>query len=186
MRQWSEALFRHFFEYDDEDTPVTRLVITDAIWSAVTEDANTLPAQMQQAFLNQFPRTRRELDRHLSSQVLWRKLPLHDFFPYLILTCLVAAANEETTEAGQFRLRLADMLETWDFAPLPLTGLGKVWEAFRTHLDEGRRRGQAWRQLVLPHPGSETCIGYCKRLAFPSRNDQKELVPLLHILDKSQ
>lgn len=186
LRQWSEAFFRHFFEYNDGDTPVTRLVITDATWSAVTGDASTLPAQIQQAFLNQFPRTRRELNRHLSSQILWRKLPLHDFFPYLILTCLVAAASEETTEAGQFRQRLADMLKTWDFTPLQLTGLGKVWDAFRTHLDEGRHRGQSWRQLILPHPGIETCIGYSKRLAFPSRKDQKELAPLLHILDRGQ
>jgi hypothetical protein len=59
LRQWSEAFFRHFFEYEEEDTPVTRLVITDATWSAVTGDASTLPGQIQQAFLDQFPRTRR-------------------------------------------------------------------------------------------------------------------------------
>lgn len=185
LRQWSQALFRHFFEYEDEDTPVTRLVITDATWSTVTGDASTLPAEIQQAFLDQFPRTRRELNRHLSSEAI--QLPLHDLFPYLILTCLVAAVSEEVTEAGQFRQRLTDMLETWDFAPLPLTGFGKVWEEFRKRLEVGRNQGYPWRQLKLPADcGRETLIGYSKRLAFPSRNDQQQLAPLLNTLDKSK
>jgi hypothetical protein len=183
LRQWSEAFFSHFFEYKDEDTLVTRLVITDATWSAVTGDASTAPEQIQQAFLDRFPRTRRELVRILSDDAIG--LPLHDFFPSLILTCLVAAVSEEITEAGQFRQRLTDMLQTWDFAPLPLTGFGKVWEDFSERLKTGRYQGYLWRELELPNPGHETCIGYSKRLAFPSRKDQDQLASLLNTLDKS-
>ncbi len=186
LRQWSEAFFRYFFEYEDEDTLVTRLVITDATWSAVTGDASTLPGQIQQAFLDQFPRTRRELNRHLSSQVLWRDLPLHDFFPYLILTCLVGAASEDDAEAGQFPIRLYELLGMWGDSPLPFDGLGDIWEELVSQLMAGRNRGRSWRELVLPNPGVEVRIGYSKRLAFPSRNDQQQLAPLLNMLDRSK
>ena len=108
LHQWSVAFFSHFFEYNDEDTPVTRLVITDATWPAVTGDISASPEEMQQTFLHQFPRKRRDLNRYLSSQVLWRNLPLHDFFPYLILTCLVAASSEEDAEAGEAAAKLAE------------------------------------------------------------------------------
>ena len=184
LRQWSQALFRHFFEYDDEDTPVTRLVITDVTWAAVTGDAITAPGLIQQAFLDQFPRTRRDLDYHLSKNAC--ELPLHDFFPYLILSCMVAAASEETTKSGQFRQRLKEMLKTRDFSQLPLTGFGEVWEEFSRQLETGRNQNNAWRCLKLPTDyGQEKLIGYSKRLAFPSRNDQQQLAECLTTLDRN-
>ena len=184
LRQWSEAFFRHFFEYEDEDTPVTRLVITDATWHAVTGDASTSPDEMQQAFLNRFPRTRRELDHHLSGQAI--RFLLHDFFPYLILTCLVAVASEENAEAGQFPMRLYELLGMRGDSPLPFKGLGDIWEELADQLTAGRNQGRPWRELVLPDPGIEVHIGYSKRLAFPSRKDQEKLAPLLNALNRSQ
>lgn len=178
------AFFSHFFEYNDEDTPVTRLVITDATWPAVTGDISASPEEMQQTFLHQFPRKRRDLNRYLSSQVLWRNLPLHDFFPYLILTCLVAASSEEDAEAGQFPIRLYERLGIWGDSPLPFDGLGDVWEKLATLIKAGRNQRHPWRELVLPNPGHETRIGYSKRLAFPSRNDQKKLAERLSQLDR--
>ncbi len=186
LRQWSAAFFSHFFEYNDEDTPVTRLVITDATWTAVTGDISASSEEMQQTFLRQFPRKRRDLNRHLSSQVLWRELSLHDFFPYLILTCLVAASSEEDAEAGQFPIRLYELLGIWGDSPLPFDGLGDVWEKLAALLKAGRNQRHPWRELVLPNPGHETRIGYSKRLAFPLRNDQQQLAPLLNTLDRSQ
>lgn len=184
LHQWSQAFFRHFFEYEEEDTPVTRLVITDATWSSVTGDTSTSPAQIQQAFLDQFPRTRRELNCHLSSQAL--NLSLDDYFPYLILTCLVSAASEDDAEAGQFPIRLYELLRMQGDSPLPFDGLGDVWKQLAAQLITGHNQGRPWRKLVLPNPGIEVRIGYSKRLAFPSRNDQQQLAPLLNNLDRSK
>lgn len=196
LHQWSEAFFRHFFEFTDEDTPVTRLVITDATWHTVTGDvtgdASASPDEMRRAFLGKFPRSRYELDRHLSSlairfpgkKVMQRDL--HDFFPYLILTCLVAA--EYDAEAGQFPIRLYELLgmQGVGYSPLPFDGLGKVWEELANRLRAECKQGRPWRELVLPDPGIEVRIGYSKRLAFPSRNDQQQLAPLLNSLDRSK
>ncbi len=184
LPQWSQAFFHHFFEYGDEDTPVTRLVITDATWSAVTGDTSIPPAQMQQAFLDQFPRTRRDLDCHLSNRAC--RLPLHDFFPYLILTCLVAAASEDDAEAGQFPIRLYELLGMEGDSPLPFDGLGRIWKKLKDLLTEKRHQGCPCRELVLPNPGNEVRIGYSKRLAFPSRKDQEKLASLLNTLNRSQ
>lgn len=185
LHQWNQAFFHHFFEYGDEDTPVTRLVITDATWSAVTGDTSTPPAQIQHAFLGQFTRTRRELNRHLSSQVIWFQLPIHDFFPYLILTCLVAAASEDDAEAGQFPARLYELLGMSGDSPLPFDGLGDVWEKLANQLTAGRNQGHPWRELVLPNPGIEVRIGYSKRLAFPSRGDQQRLAECFRSLNRN-
>jgi len=183
LHQWSQAFFHHFFEYGDEDTPVTRLVITDATWSAVTGDTSTPPAQIQQAFLSQFPRKRCVLDHHLSNRAC--RLPLHDFFPYLILTCLVAAASEDDAEAGQFPIRLYELLGMEGDSPLPFDGLGRIWKKLKDLLMERRYQGCLCRELVLPNPGTEVRIGYSKRLAFPSRNDQQRLAECFRSLDRN-
>ncbi|CAK0750631.1 hypothetical protein CCP3SC15_160020 [Gammaproteobacteria bacterium] len=184
MRHWSKAFFRHFFEYNKEDTPVTRLIITDAIWSSMTGDTSTLPNKIRDAFLCKFPKERHELDLHLSRHAVGT--PLHDFFPYLILTCLVAAASEECAEAGHFPMRLYELLGIQDYSPLPFEGLGRVWEELAEQLKEMRKEDHRVRELVLPDPGNERRIGYSKRLAFPSRSDQQELARLLNTLDRNK
>jgi|GEM_PF-5381929 len=180
LHEWGEAFFDYFFEFSEDDTPVTRLPITDVTWHEVTKDWNTNPGNIERAFLDTFPKKRKVLERNF-----WKFTDRDDLvpppsFPYLILTCVVAAASEEESEEGDFRERLRDMLGMGDIAPLPLIGLNKVWEEFARWLDNGRANGQSWRRLVLPEDvGRETIIGYSKRLVFPTRKDRQRLAGLL-------
>ena len=180
LREWGEAFFDYFFKFSADDAPVTRLPITDITWHEVTKDRNTNPDDMERAFINTFPKKRKALQLNFSKFTDRDDLVPPSSFPYLILTCVVAAASEEESEEGDFRERLRDMLGMKDTATLPLSGLNKIWEEFTRWLDNGRTNGQSWRQLVLPEDvGRETIIGYSKRLVFPTRKDWQRLADLL-------
>ena len=99
------------------------------------------------------------------------------FFAQLYLSVMVAGADETTHDIGNFRARLAKMLDAPEAAHLQLDGLPVLWRAAAQWTHKTARRST--RRLVLPHPGHETLIGYSKRLAFPGFRDQKRLAELL-------
>lgn len=99
------------------------------------------------------------------------------FYVQLHLSLLVASADEQTHDIGNFRDRLATRLDMPSQTTFSLTGLADLWRATEEWTHQTQR--QAIRRLKLPDPGSETLIGFSKRLAFPTYRDQVHLAQML-------
>ena len=100
------------------------------------------------------------------------------FFAGLYLTVMVAAANQDTHDQGQFRDRFMTTLRlpkhTYFSHGLPyMWRLAAAWSKRQSEL------GEQVRTLILPDPGHESIIGYSKRLAFPVYPDQRRLAKLM-------
>lgn len=180
---WNRALFQHFFGPDENDEPVTRLLVTArGLANAVGCEAGQ-EAAVEECFRRVLTASPTRINARFRRD-FFSFSPPYDEPPravlHLLFTCYVASAgDEEIRNVGVFRKRMARVLGHTDEPFYPLDGLGHIWQQFDAWLGRARREGFAWRRLQLPDPGSMVRIGYSLKLAFPHRRDQALLEQIL-------
>jgi hypothetical protein len=99
--------------------------------------------------------------------------PEPPFFPYLVLTCVIAVNDIAGVDAGtnNFRTRLGQTLGIPELQSVG--GVNPLWKALERWSHKRRSRGLPVREIVLPDPGTMTLIGYAVRMAFPSWRDRR-------------
>src|SRR6267143_3304472 len=181
ISEWNKRLFEYFFSIADEgDEPVTRLVVTPEELQRVVGSDAVSQDNVHDTFLKAI-RERLKAEKKL----LWDAFALEKrrtnryaippFFAHLVLTCLAASyADDDGRDQGNnFRKWLNTLLgRAPDDPNYPLYDLPVLWWKLVSWLDEARRRGESYRELVLPKPGRMRLIGYSVNLAFPPRKDQ--------------
>lgn len=177
---WNKHLLHHFFGFADIDRPVSCLSVCPEELAA----SFGLPSSDEtpfQAFIQIVCRPVREFNRALSVAHLppdWQSMECPPFLIFLLFSCHVASAQEETASEGQFRKRLAQLLGHAPGTQYPLRDLTRLWEELRDWIERKRMQGDPFRPLVLPELGFRL-IGYSLQLAFPERRDKRRLQRLL-------
>jgi hypothetical protein len=109
----------------------------------------------------------------------WRRtLGPPTFFGELYFSLLVASANQETQDEGDFRRRLCKVLDIPQ-GNYVSNGLPRLWEQVKSWSQAESESGGRFRPLMLPDPGHESIIGYPKRLAFPGFKDLGRLARIM-------
>ena len=188
ISEWNKRLFEYFFSISVEgDEPVTRLVVTPEELQRVVGNDAISQDDVRDIFLKAI-RVRLKAEKKL----LWdafnlerhhtERYAIPPFFAHLVLTCLAAsyADDDGRAQGNNFRKWLNTLLGRAPEDPnYPLYDLPELWGKLVSWLDEARRRGESYRELVLPKPGRMRLIGYSVNLAFPPRKDQAHLIKLL-------
>lgn len=180
---WNRALFLHFFGPDENDEPVTRLLVTArGIAKAVRAEAGQ-EAEVEESFRKVITASPTRINARFRGDEFVFSPPFNEppqAVLHLLFTCYVASAgDEELRSFGDFRHRMAKILRHSDEPTYPLDGLGRMWQQFHSWLERSRRAGFTWRLLRLPDPGAMVRIGYSLKLAFPHRRDQALLEQIL-------
>ncbi|WP_223620593.1 hypothetical protein [Lysobacter sp. ESA13C] len=184
LQAWNERLLSYFFERrEDQQAPVTTLLVTSETLARVTGDSGADPEGARDAFINAVRngiRTPKSLLENASNYQGWPNPPPRGstprFVAHLLFTCV--AASESSDDLGNedsFIARLRELTEN----QLPgnsLQDLPRLWANLARWLEGNEDR---YRRLLLPNPGSFTRIGHTVKLAFPDRRDQKQLSDLL-------
>jgi hypothetical protein len=181
-RQWNDALVGVVFGKRPETPPeILRIDATNRFLFAAANAAPEDGTIARKLFLETFPSTRTEFSRLFDTTIqfrTWRSTDLElPFFAQLFLTILVASADEDTFEIGNFRTRLQLLLGFDVSVGHMLNNLPKLWKAAARWTRDTRRENV--RRLVLPAPENEVIIGHSKRLAFPAFSDQTKLAKLM-------
>jgi hypothetical protein len=182
LASWNDALVNGvFIKRPDLPAQVIRIDATSRLLVAAANGKSLEADEIHKSFIGCFPRSRSAFGRlfDVSSQTRhWRPSDVElPFFAQLYLTVLVASADEETFEIGNFRNRLQVLLGFDVPIGHMLNGLPQLWKRAERWSSETSRANV--RRLILPDPENEVIIGHSKRLAFPGFNDQKKLVQLL-------
>lgn len=181
IREWNCRLVGALFhERLDVSPEIRRIDATDGFLAAA--GGFTDAASARRSFLAAMPHTEDGVRALFNVDILdsWtiydEELP---FYSQLHLTILAASADETLHEEGNFRRRLAQMLDLHQDKDFVSNGcLPLLWQKVERWSALRAARHQDTRQLVLPDPKGETLIGYSKRLAFPSFRDQNRLASL--------
>ncbi|MEZ4863838.1 MAG: hypothetical protein R3C14_21120 [Caldilineaceae bacterium] len=183
---WNEAIFKHYFlDSDGEDLPVYRIPVTPNELVKIVRETDIAVEEVQEAFLKTV-RTPTHIDYNhrlanynFDLKIGWQGHRIPPFFIDLAFSCFVASPpNEDVKKEGDFRRRLALLMEHDPGVSYPLAELADLWRAFSQWLDVMRNKGKPYRRLELPHPGREVRIGFSLKLTFPSRRDHDTLVGL--------
>jgi hypothetical protein len=173
FENWERALCNQFLAASDGDaSPIRSIEITRYTLAASREGQYTDPAEAVRAF-----RAAMDINDVCSAveHGHYRRLDrvgLPGCFSYLALTLYVDSLIEDDAEGvGAFRSKLAGFLRV-DRAFSNLSGVADMWRDLATWLDAKIKKGESFRRLVLPDPGSWTHIGHTARLSFPSRRDK--------------
>lgn len=184
LSQWNDALVHAAFSAAPGVPPeITRFDATPRFLAQAVGAAEDDATDVRRAFLKRFPRQAgavRRLFDHRAQTRNWSpasaKLP---FFAQLYLSLIVASADEDTFDEGNFRRRLVRLLNLTDGDYLS-PDLARLWREVMRWSVSQIHSGRTVRRLVLPTDvGRETIIGYPKRLAFPSFRDETKLAAAL-------
>ena len=182
LRRWNDALVDIVFARRPDTPPeIVHIDATNRLLLEVTKSDPKDASDARQFFLNSFPRVRSDFSLLFDTSVQTRNWSAKDadlpFFAQLYLTILVASADQETFEIGNFRDRLQALLGFDLSVGRRLNDLPNLWKAAARWTEDTRRLNV--RHLILPSPESEVIIGHSKRLAFPGFSDQTKLAKLL-------
>jgi hypothetical protein len=172
LRDWNEVLVDAVFEKRPRASrPIDWIDVTPKFLASAVGASSNEGEDVLQAFLARF----REFDGYLFRLSAiprgWdSKSPELPFFSHLYLSLLAASSAEDTHDEGNFRNRLGIMLNSQSSAMYEPLELATLWEKAKEW--SVRTARPRTRELVLPKDvGSETRIGYSKRLAFPGYKD---------------
>ena len=181
-KDWNTALFEHYFCADEDDVPVTRLVVTGRELTQAAGCEREEADVVERSFVAVIRRPPDSLN--VQFQRAFLATPSFEEPPaavlYLLFSCYIASGNEQVINVGDFRRRMAKVLGHPPGTSYPLEGLAALWEGLQRWLTLARSAGCAYRELVLPQPDWRTRIGYSIQLAFPQRRDQmvlNEIIP---------
>ena len=95
-------------------------------------------------------------------------------FNYLVLSCHIASVSPDVAHSDRYRDRLQVLLGLGKGVS-ELGGLAKLWKRAQQWCQYRCDRGEPFRPILLPDPGTMTQIGYALRISFPSRGDIKRM-----------
>lgn len=181
---WNAALFEHYFRAGDEDTPITRLVVTGRELALAAACERAQAEAVEDGFVRVVTRAPRWINKRYSrGYFAFPPSPFQEApapVLYLLFTCYVACGCDEVVREGDFRRRMACVLGHAEGTAYPLQGLPDLWRQLQRWLVRARKVGCTYRELALPDPGWRTLIGHTLGLVFPSRRDQvvlNEIIP---------
>lgn len=178
---WEIRLTRHFLRSDGPygGTPLTHIDATPQELAKAVGRPDADPEAVKDDFLSLFrgdTRLREVLSGRRSCR--WREdREAPGYFRHLVLTCLVPAVDDETS--NEFRERLGSLLGLNRRFTGSLAGIAGLWEDLQEWCGRQRKKGEPYRRLVLPGNGGWRLIGYSSRLSFPTWRDRKKLAKLI-------
>jgi hypothetical protein len=180
---WNGLLFEAVFASKHDRKPIRIINATDGFLAHVAGFAEDEATAAREDFVNAFrkvPYNARRLLDYEFQMLDWRKSGTRHptFFGQLYLSLLAASATEDTYDEGDFRRRYSQLLHLPEGNYVSY-GLPRLWRELARWLEAEFHAGRPVRRLKLPDPGSETIIGYSKRLAFPGFSELRRLAALL-------
>lgn len=180
LADWNAALVRTvFFDESRLSLPLTRIQAGGRFLAACAGDPAADPAAVQRAFIASFVSSTHRIRTHFAQCVPLADETAHLGYPAafadLYITLLAAGADHSTYGEGNFRKRFAELLYPLQISAPDFSGLPSLWRHVAGWSAGRAAQGTGCRVLVLPPPGSETLIGYSKRLAFPAYADEIRL-----------
>lgn len=177
-REWEVCLQDHYLRSDGTagDTPLDSLDATPSELRSASGLDDLSDDEIISAFMSIFSR---EKVRKVLGDGAAGGFHAYRHFHYLVLTCVVCATTTDAGDTGNFRERLGVLLNDGGGPELGVQGTNSLWSALARWVEGERKKGEPYRRIVLPNPGSMTQIGYAVRLAYPSRNDRAVLKSIL-------
>lgn len=177
VNDWLESFQNYYLRTDGPygTTKLTSLDVTPAGLAAAVGVENCSDETVLKAFMSLFTRNSVQI-------VLGQKnheysgLYAYNNFHYLVLSCVVAATTTNAGDSKQYRERLGALLDDGKGAEQKVDGVNNLWKALAICIN---KKGDLYREIVLPEPGSWTLIGYAAKLAYPSRKDRADLKKIL-------
>ena len=187
VKEWNQALFDHFFSYEQAGTvrPVRTIHLAGSVWNKVAGNSKADYGSIREAFIKTIRKPPRQFRAAFSADRLnsgneWEGNEIPPFVADLIFTCLVATNPRVKGETEtNFRERVRLFMEHPEGTHYQFGDLPELWEAFSRWLDRKQGEGWPYRRLKLPYPGWETRIGYSTKLAVPEWRDQRRLSKVL-------
>ena len=175
-KEWEECLQSHYLRTDGPSgsAPLVSLDATPSELRSAAGLEDLSDEEVLSAFMAVFSRetVRKVLGTGVSAQA---GSFAYRHFHFLVLTCVVSATTTEAGDSGNFRERLGVLLNDGGGQEQQLQGINSLWRALARWVGSQIAKGEPYREVVLPDPGSMTQIGYAVRLAYPSRNDRSKL-----------
>jgi hypothetical protein len=180
LRDWNDALVKAVFHDDARlDIPIRTIQTTSQFFSSLTPQSTTSGETLKEAFIRLYSGKEASAYRAYFNPDLyfgWKyESKSAPFFGHLFLSLLVAAADEDTYDEGNFRQRFSTLLNVPPGQVYFGPGLAELWRRLEKWSHTNWESGKNCRRLILPDPGNETIIGFPKRLAFPTYRDQTRL-----------
>lgn len=179
-REWELALVRHYLRSDGPfgSAPLAFVDATSEELARAVGCGAADADDVRNAFLGSFgsPLLVRDVLAG-ASRPTFAGGEAPGWFRYLVLSCLVAAAETGSGSDGVYRERLRALLGA-ETTISDLRGLPLLWGRLVAWCEARRRDGEPFRLVVLPDRGHMTQIGESVRIAFPSRSDRLRLLQL--------
>ena len=180
-KDWITSLQQHYLSTEGPygNSDLINLDVTPAGLAEAIGMNGYSDEDIQNAFMSIF--TRKLVRDFLSTKV-------HDIqgaraysnFHFLILSCLVAATTTNAGDSNQYRERLGALLDDNQGAEQGVSGINSLWLALSKWIGSQVQQGKSYREIILPKDiGNMTVIGYAVKLAYPSRDDRKQLKNIL-------
>lgn len=180
LADWNAALARTvFFDESRFSLPLTRIQAGGRFLAACAGDSAADPAVVQRVFIASFVSSTHRIRTHFAQcaplVAETARLGYPAKFADLYITLLAAGADHSTYGEGNFRKRFAEFLHPLQINAPDFSGLPGLWCHVAGWSADGAAQGTGCWVLVLLSTGSETLIGYSKRIAFPAYADKIRL-----------
>lgn len=185
LSEWNDALVKAvFLDTERLAMKITRIPASDRFLAECTGDPAADHRKAARNFISSFGTRDWEIRGHFSwSKSIQRETQRRghpSVFAPLYLTLLAATADETTFDEGNFRNRFVSLLKPVTMASPPsFAPLSQLWEHVQEWSKARAKKSGDCRVLILPERYHEKLIGYSKRLAFPTFNDETQLQRLL-------
>lgn len=177
VNDWLQRLQNYYLRADGPygSTKFTSLDVTPAGLAAAVDAVDCSDEVVLKAFMALFSRS--SVQKILGTKIHESSgLYAYNNFHYLVLSCVAAATTTNAGDSNQYRERLGALLDDGKGAEQKVDGVNNLWKALAIWIN---KKGDLYREIVLPEPGSWTLIGYAAKLAYPSRKDRAYLKKIL-------
>lgn len=180
-KEWITSLQQHYLSTEGPygNSDLTNLDVTPAGLADAIGMNGYSDEDIQNAFMSIF--TRKLVRDFLSTKVdEIQGAKAYSNFHFLILSCFVAATTTNAGDSNQYRERLGALLDDDQGAEQGVSGINSLWLALSRWIGNQVQQGKSYRKIILPKDiGNMTVIGYAVKLAYPSRDDRKQLKNVL-------
>lgn len=180
-KDWITSLQQHYLSTEGPygNSDLTSLDVTPAGLADAIGMNGYSDEDIQNAFMSIF--TRKLVRDFLSTKVdEIQGAKAYSNFHFLILSCFVAATTTNAGDSNQYRERLGALLDDDQGAEQGVSGINSLWLALSRWIGNQVQQGKSYRKIILPKDiGNMTVIGYAVKLAYPSRDDRKQLKNVL-------
>ena len=184
LPDWNAALVKAvFLDPTQSSRPLQRITASGRFLARMVGADDAASENVKSVFLSAFGSTASQIAHHFQWTTEKQRsltVGVPNFFAALYLTLLAGSADEDTCSVGKFRVRFATLLRDSGFTEhFPFNDLPRMWEELEKWSYRQAGNNGVQRPLKLPDPKTERLIGYSKRLAFPTFNDERQLSKVL-------